>query len=299
MATYWGLSYGHHDAAAVVVSGNSIIYSKRYHRPFITERDVDVIIANCGAPDHIYLHENKLRDLWRKVKSRDWTRLADGFMRLPKWPTYGNHHLSHAAYGYYTSPFKDQPAFVIVADAVGELETLAVYHFNGKKIGKRFHLKYPDSIGLFYSYHTAATGLIPNAQERVAMEMARLGGNTQLSSVRDTIWFDRGVLQARVDLHRTPSKRVTDANLIQDTYATAQAVLGEYFKGLLSGLSIGSGDNVVFAGGVAYNTDLVDSIRPLVRQLYVPKYPGDAGSALGAVMQFTKESVINIGVLYD
>ena len=48
---------------------------------------------------------------------------------------YVDHHESHAAYGYYTSPFNN--AAVVVLDSIGEFDTFTIWHGHGDKIEKR------------------------------------------------------------------------------------------------------------------------------------------------------------------
>ncbi|MBU3663241.1 MAG: hypothetical protein FGM41_08605, partial [Bacteroidetes bacterium] len=80
-------------------------------------------------------------------------QLCDGLK--PKIYTH-NHHLSHAAAGFQTSPFDD--ATIVVIDAIGELDTISIWdakYVNGKAVYKKlWGKKYPDSIGLFYSAMT-------------------------------------------------------------------------------------------------------------------------------------------------
>jgi len=288
----WGLSYGHHDAAAAVFHNGELVGGRRFFNKTISQSDINQLINKYGHPDKIIIHENKWRDLWRKVKTGDWYRLFDGFIKLPVKPIYCNHHLSHASYGYYTSPFTG-PAFVIVADAVGELETLAVYKFDGRQHQKIYQLQYPNSIGLFYSYHTARLDFMPNGEEYKVMELAKYGGSTYDDDVRSSVWFDRGILLANQPLHLRPSadQMVFDPVKRADTAATVQAMTEEYFMQLLTAMYITQKDNVVFAGGVAYNTSVVAKIRERVANLYVPRFPGDAGSALGCVLDYHKVHV--------
>ena len=128
---YWGLSYGHHDAAVVVMQDGKIVFAERAQGKDLKD-DVLKSLGFAYPPNQIYIHENKRRDVWRKVKSGDWSRMIVPRPWMPIAPTYGNHHLSHAAAGYYTSGFED--ALIIVADAIGELESLAVYRAQEGKL---------------------------------------------------------------------------------------------------------------------------------------------------------------------
>ena len=86
---------------------------------------------------------------------------------------YVDHHESHAAYGYYTSPFNN--AAVVVLDSIGEFDTFTIWHGHGDKIEKRHATRYPNSVGLFYSAMTQRCGLKPNAEEHILSEYAIKG----------------------------------------------------------------------------------------------------------------------------
>lgn len=280
MATFWGLSYGHHDAAAVVIRDDVVLFAER-----AMSRDLDSSILKdlykLYPPNLIFIHENKKRDMWRKIKTGDWSRLIVPKPWLPFKPMYGNHHLSHAAGAFYTSGFKE--ALVIVADAIGEQESLAVYTArNGRLNTKPIHtLRYPHSLGLFYSHHAARIGLKPNSEEHIMMRMSLLGEPTD-QSVLSSVSIEGNVFHTNYNMHLTPTDTVTDEQQRYNIAATAQKMLEDYIVGLYPTLQ-----NVVFTGGVAYNRFVQDKLRLKCDNLYVPSHPGDAGSAYGAILQHT------------
>ena len=296
--TLWGMSYGHHDAAVVIISDNKIVET---HRSRCRDLDDSMLkgLSFRDPPDLIYIHENKKRDLWRKIKSYDWGRL---FVPKPYMdphtkvkPIYGNHHLSHAATGYYTSGFRD--ALVVVADAVGELESLAVYKARDGRLDTQpiRVLRYPNSIGLFYSYHTALVGLTPNRDEHILMQMSEESSYVDYRIVLDTVTItDSLKFICDIDMHRYPKIVVTDPVVQKWIAATVQHTVERYFGLLIKHLAGPHGVNLVFTGGVAYNSKLCKMLKyhPSVKQLYVPSHPGDAGSALGAILQHTHQSIV-------
>lgn len=74
------------------------------------------------------------------------------------------HHLSHAASAFYTSPFK-RAAFLTI-DGVGEWATTSYGIASGEKgIKVLGELHFPDSIGLFYSSFTYFLGFKVNSGE--------------------------------------------------------------------------------------------------------------------------------------
>ena len=284
MAISWGLSYGHHDAAVVVFRDDHLVLA---HRARAKDLDNQYLQALEFAypPEHVYVHENKKRDLWRKIKTGDWGRLYARKPWLPIKPVYGNHHLSHAAAAYYTSCMDN--AIIIVADAIGEQECLAVYHAtNGQLNTEPLHVQqYPHSLGLFYSHHAARIGLEPNSQERVMMAMSKLGKPTD-QSVMDSYSVSMPHFNTKFNMHRYPKDRVINRQQKWDIAATAQKALEDYLVALYQHFSVYS-TNLVFTGGVAYNSFIVNRLKAHCIDMYVPSHPGDAGSAYGAILQHT------------
>ena len=91
-----------------------------------------------------------------------------------------NHHLSHAAAGFQTSPY--DRATVVVIDAIGEWDTISIWGAEYDSTGKATYRKlwrqtYPHSIGLFYSAVTQRVGLHPLDEEYITMGMAGWGQN--------------------------------------------------------------------------------------------------------------------------
>ena len=289
--TYWGVSYGHHDAAAVVVQNDRLGFSQRAMMKDIPDSILSEMIHRHGLPDHIYTHENKRRDLIRKLKTGDWWRLHT---KHPSFPgnipvTQGNHHLSHAAHGFYSSPYRD--AVVVVADAIGEQESLGVYRAQNGVLNPKplFTLKFPHSLGLFYSYHVALVGLEPNRDEGAFMEM--VFRHEQRTSGLVTGYRIEGfdfICDKKYYLRPTPlqldygtkCRVATDTQKVLESYL---ARLGSAYKHLST--------NVVLTGGVAYNWLAHGSISKYFSGFFVPRFPGDAGSALGAVLQHTHRHI--------
>ena len=75
------------------------------------------------------------------------------------------HHHSHAAAGYYTSPFKE--AVILTVDAIGEWDTVSISVAKGNKIERKETIKYPHSLGILYSAFTQRCGLKPAEEEYI------------------------------------------------------------------------------------------------------------------------------------
>ena len=190
-----GISAGFHDAAATVINssgqilfaGHSERYSKIKNDPDI-HLDLIMDLAEDRHIDHIAYYETpwkkQLRQLysgqgleWLKLTAGQilWRQLKGCFPGVPI--STHNHHLSHAAGGFQTSPF--DRATVVVIDAIGEWDTVTVWgaeYVNGQATYKRLWRQfYPKSIGLFYSAVTDRIGLRPMDEEYITMGMAAYG----------------------------------------------------------------------------------------------------------------------------
>lgn len=93
---------------------------------------------------------------------------------------FSEHHISHAASSFFCSPFSD--AAILNCDGVGEWATTsfgrgeADWTGNGKNDIKLFEeIRFPHSLGLFYSAFTAFLGFEVNEGEYKVMGMAAFG----------------------------------------------------------------------------------------------------------------------------
>src|SRR5688572_1043157 len=97
------------------------------------------------------------------------------------------HHLSHAASAYYSSPYAD--AAILTIDGVGEWATASICHGTGKDIKILKELKFPHSLGLLYSAFTYFLGFKVNSGEYKLMGLAPYGvpGSEQVEKFKEII----------------------------------------------------------------------------------------------------------------
>jgi len=98
---------------------------------------------------------------------------------------YVDHHDSHLAAAFYTSPFDH--AAVVTMDGVGEYETAVIAVGRGSEIERKLAINLPHSIGLFYSAFTAFLGFEVNEGEYKVMGMAAFGQPKFYDDVRKLI----------------------------------------------------------------------------------------------------------------
>ena len=105
--------------------------------------------------------------LWIK---NDITKLLKGFKGDIIFP---EHHMSHAAHTFYTSPF-DESA-ILTVDGVGEWTTTSFGHAKNNSIKLTNDIRWPHSLGLFYSAFSYFLGFQVNEGEYKLMGLSAYG----------------------------------------------------------------------------------------------------------------------------
>ena len=285
----WGISAGAHDASITVVDGEEILFASHSERFSGQKNDAwlnNQIINEAlkfGQPTKIHWYE---RPAFRTVR-RLWA--GQGFQHF--FPSkhmkkcynidvpfeYAGHHESHAAAGFYTSNFDE--ATVLVIDAIGELDTASIWKCSGSKMKKLWSMKYPQSLGLFYSAMTDRVGLKPNEDEYILMGMVAYGDPEKYYTGVRGLWEHE-------NLHRgCRSWRHTDNDLdIYSVAAATQKVYEEEFEKLLIlAAEMTDSNNLVLMGGCALNCSANHIATKYFNDIWIMPNPGDAGSSLGAI----------------
>ena len=221
---------------------------------------------------------------------------------------YCDHHLSHLAYSYYTSPFNESA--LLSVDGVGEWETtsLAKASDDIKKIGS---VKFPHSLGMLYSTFTAFLGFKPNEGEYKVMGLAPYGdaskyinkfkqlytvtknGGYELNMDYFTYeWSTNSMFNEKLsELFEIPN-RLPEETLEQvhkDIAASLQQIYEFLFFRLLDTIyKQTKSENLCLSGGCAYNGTANGKIlkRTKFKNLYIPPAPSDAGSAIGCALHY-------------
>ena len=276
-----GISEGFHDAAVCVLRNNKIIFASQAER-FSGVKNDKWIHSNQlpktekYKPDVIAYYEKPFRKNLRRLYSgQGWKKNTTNFD-----VSFG-HHESHAAAGYYTSPFNE--CNVLVIDAIGEWDTMSIWKGSVQNgyMGQKTHTlkklsswKYPHSLGLLYSAITQRIGLKPNEDEYITMGMSAFGESKY--NLEDHLWENnhRGVGNIY------PEARPEDlASSIQDLYE----------RELLKLVELCPHENLVIMGGCALNCVANSKIKG--KNIWIMPSPGDAGSALGAAALVLKKKL--------
>lgn len=301
----WGVSANHHDAAIAVVDGSRIAFaahSERYSRvkndPFLNDEIVAAALAH-GSPDEIVWYEKPWLSLSRRIWAGQWDtvfrRDAGRYLRQfgLNAPVYTvGHHESHAAGGYFTSGFDD--AAVLVVDAIGEWDTVSIWHGRGDSLRCIWRQRYPHSIGLLYSAMTQRIGFKPNEEEFIVMGAAAYGNPVYRSAIEAELIALNSPPRLKLsrNVHRGLLRWREDLTELTDMAASIQAIAEDYMVGLarFAKQQLPSTRCLVLSGGVALNCVANAKIVEdgSFDHLWIMPNPGDAGSSLGAIAAYRK-----------
>jgi carbamoyltransferase len=299
-----GISAGFHDAAVslirndgkIVFAGHSERYSKQKN-----DADISLELLNeidMSQVDTVAYYERpwakQLRQLysgqgieWDKLTVRQILERQIGANRLGSRNIKSyNHHLSHAAAGFQTSPY--DRATVVVIDAIGEWDTISIWGAEYDQMGQATYRRlwgqrYPHSIGLFYSAITGRVGLHPLDEEYITMGMAAWGKSTHSSLMLDALLSDHTGIRFKNNLHiGLESSWLTDVKN-EDIAASAQEVAEQLIYNVMQRASeFDWSNNLVYMGGVALNCLANRNLGDYFDRIWIMPCPGDAGSSLGA-----------------
>ena len=218
---------------------------------------------------------------------------------------YVDHHLSHAAFSFLTSNFKD--AAIVTIDGVGEWETLGIYRGSSEGIEKVYSVNFPHSLGMYYSTITAFLGFKPNEGEYKVMGLAPYGNpNRYYDKLISIFNFESEDLfeinqkyftweySERVMFNKKFCKliglnpRLPEEVLAQehkDFAAAAQKVYEVLFMRVMRKTKeLVNSEYVCLGGGCAYNGVANTLAYNMFDSVHIPFAPSDAGSAMGAAL---------------
>lgn len=300
-----GISAGYHDAAISLVNeSGDILFAAHAERYSKVKNDANLNfelmreLMEYGPVDTVAYYERpwarQLRQLysgqgveWNKLSARKIiTNQLNGTVTLPKDVRTFNHHLSHAAAGFQTSPFDD--AVVVVIDAIGEWDTASIWsaHYDGNgqaQYKKLWGQKYPHSLGLFYSAFTQRIGLKPNEDEYILMGMAGYGRDAWFDKIYHDCIADMTNLTFKQNFHVGISPAYLENAHHVDIAATVQSIAEWAIERLIDKAhQLSNSRNLVYMGGVALNCAANAQLGRYFSNIWIMPNPGDAGSSLGA-----------------
>ena len=208
MATYiLGISAFYHDSAACLVRDGQIVaaaqeerFTRVKHDPDFPARAVEYCLREGGieAKDlhcvgfydkplltferlletHLGTAPLGLRLYWKSMRvwleKKLWIpHLIQEQLGCEVPVLFSDHHESHAASAFYPSPYRE--AAIATLDGVGEWTTTSYGYGRDAEIHTLADIKFPHSLGLFYSAFTYFTGFKVNSGEYKLMGLAPYG----------------------------------------------------------------------------------------------------------------------------
>ena len=295
----WGINALNHGSSLAVIKEGELISNKSSLNDELDQSSIFEALCH-GAPDHIFWYERPWIKKARQLRAGQWSRAFD-LSVLPRQYlnkikvhyapiTYTPHHGSHAAAGYYTSPF-DHCA-VVVLDAIGEFECATIWEGKHGEMKKVWSRSYPNSLGLFYSAFTHALGMTPIRDEWKLQAMAE-NGNPLFFYYRVQKYFT-GLLELNYNFHKGVKDQKFYIDSIEDECnlaAAVQMVFEEQIEMIMNkAKELTNADCLVYMGGCAMNNKANKTVvEPKFKYIWSLPNPGDPSSSIGAVLYHTKQ----------
>ena len=215
-----GISCYFHDSAACLVKNGKVISSVQEERFTGIKNDSSfpyrsiewcLKLNNVDIADvqYVVFYEKPLKKFFRILnssiehfpKSRKffisqmsrwlseklWTKsnIIKKINAKPKQIVFCQHHLSHASSIYYSTNLNE--ALIVVSDGVGEDQSFSIWKANKNIINLLYEIKYPKSLGLFYSTMTSFLGHRINSGENKVMSMSAFGSDRYNQKIKKII----------------------------------------------------------------------------------------------------------------
>ena len=283
------------------ISSNQLDYVAFYDKPVLKfERLLDNYIA--VAPKGLFSFLDVIpkwlhKRLWIKNEIRNYLKGFRGTIIFPE------HHMSHAAHAFFTSPFDE--AAILSVDGVGEWTTSSFGKGYGTTIELTNDIRWPHSVGLFYSAFTYFLGFKVNEGEYKLMGLSAYGkpkyydlicdklidiksdGSIHLNMEYFAFTYDKVMTNQNFSelFGIPPRKEDSKAEQIHyDIAASVQLVLEDILLKMADHVYKKTGmKNLCYGGGVALNgvaNNRILNDGPF-ENLHIPPSPGDGGSAVG------------------
>jgi carbamoyltransferase len=337
-----GLAFYYHDSSAALVKDGVLVaasaeerFSRKKHDSGFPSLAVDFCLETAGLTmadiDHVVFYEKPFIKFERMLLTAMSTfpRSASVFREsMQRWISdklwiksmmskrlgipaskflFADHHMSHAASSYFTSPF-DESA-ILTVDGAGEWTTSTMGVGKGNKIELIKEMRFPHSLGLLYSAFTAYCGFEINEGEYKLMGMHPYGQPKYVDKIYEILevkedgslwhdmkyfayhWSTNDTLTPAFEEHFGRPRRdpkLQDQSLDPyycDMAASIQRVTEEILYKMINHLHEITGlDSLCLAGGVALNS--VANYKILVngpfKDVYIHPAPGDDGGSVGA-----------------
>jgi carbamoyltransferase len=348
-------AFYHDSAAAIIVDGEIIAaaqeerFTRKKHDASYPKNAINYVLKEAGLKlnevDHVVFYEKPFLKFERLLETYIGFS-PSGFrsfsMSMPLWLSeklfqkkllfdslkeqdnnfndikkinFSEHHLSHAASAFFSSPYEE--AIILTLDGVGEWATTTISLGKNNRINILKEIHFPHSLGLLYSAFTYFLGFKVNSGEYKVMGLAPYGEPRFKDIILDKLIDvkEDGSFRLNMDyfnyatgLTMTNSKfaklfnmkiREPENELSQihmDMASSIQAATEEIVlkitRFLFNEFKL---PNLCMAGGVALNCVANGKIlkEGLFKNIWIQPASGDAGGALGAAQAFYYQELDN------
>ena len=281
-------------------------------------------------------YPHRLKGFYRSIPewifNKFWikSKMALAFDKDINTTKLGNHHLSHALYGHYSSGRDSN--IVVCSDGYGDRHSLSIYQFSGSTYEELLSFNKESSLGLVYTAFTTFFGFKANDGECSLMALSRFGQPLYVDKIRKVLDLDSEsvykvnktffdfTIDAQCFFSETfrdefgeafagsysvssfEKKHVSpEEQYYLDLAASFHLVFEEIYEAIFMKASeLGKGNDFVFCGGVAQNCVLVERLEKLsfINELHIPLDPGDGGCAIGAAIYASSANCFNVNQMY-
>ena len=335
-----GISAFYHDSAACIIKDGEIIaaaqeerFTRKKHDQNFPSNAIDYCLNEIGIKpselgyvafyDKPFLKFERILETYLQFAPRginSFLKAIPLWIRKKLWIKelireelnyfgkiiFPEHHMSHAASSFYTSPFKE--AAFLTLDGVGEWSTTSYGIGKGNKLEMLADIQYPNSLGLLYSTFTYYTGFRVNSGEYKVMGLAPYGEPkykdliyNHLIDIKDDGSFKMNMdyFNYNVGLTMTNSKfnnlfggapRKPESNLTQremDLARSIQEVTEEIVIKMAKHIRKETKMKFLcLAGGVALNCVSNGKLlrSGIFDDIYIQPASGDAGGSIGCAL---------------
>jgi carbamoyltransferase len=344
-----GLNAFHGDASAALLSDGQLVAAveeERFNRIKHWAGFPALAAKAClhgtdpAALGHVAISRDPKAHLWRKlgrvaVRPGDWSRMVSRARNTIKIASlagslassgiarpdqvrihYVEHHRAHMASAFFASPFEE--AAIISIDGFGDFSSVMWGVGRGNRFEVDGGVRFPHSLGLFYTAFTQLLGFPKYGDEYKMMGLSAYGEPRFVEQVRDVVRAEEDQIRLNLDyfVHHSEGVemswndceptvgRVYSSKLTEvfgparaprseleprhaDLAASAQAVLEECYFEVLNYVQRETGlKRVCLAGGVALNcvaNGMIFEKTPF-QDVYVQAAAHDAGTSIGAAL---------------
>ena len=304
----WGISANSHDAALAVFDNDHLLFASHSERfskikndPHLDHMMIKYAIDLAGNPDLVCWYENPYWKFTRQVYAGQNIVECFDYIHIKNYLAsygiyapveYADHHESHAAGAFFTSPFNT--CAVLCIDSIGEWNTTSIWKAGPNGLKKVWVQNYPNSIGLWYSAMTQRIGLKPNEEEYILMGMAAYGDKYRLAERIEEDFFNG--TKTKINLHRGCKWWAHELQTEQDMFdiaAATQYIYERKFKELLyKARDLTNETRIALAGGCALNCVANSLAWTMFNDVWIFPNPGDAGSSVGSVLAHRQNKIV-------